>query len=261
MQSMEQAVAGRVAPHSLEAEVAVLGGILLEQNALPRAVEILTPDSFYKTAHRHIFQAAIALFEKGEAVDIVTVNDQLKRMDRLEAAGGTATLSSLLASVATAAHIEYHAKIVQDKYLARCLISAAKDMVEEGYQDRAPAAELLDQAQARIFALNEGRAREGFVHIKEIVSTNFRQIEALHHDPDAVSGLRTGFDDLDALLAGLHNSDLVIVAARPAMGKTSFVLSLAQNIAIDHKQPVAFFSLEMSKEQLVMRNAVQRSAG
>src|SRR5262249_8269879 len=110
-----------------------------------------------------------------------------------------------------------------------------------------------DQSQARIFAINEGRMREGFVHIKEIVTGNFQQIEALHENPDSTSGLRTGFDDLDALLAGLHDSDLVIVAARPSMGKTSFVLSLAQNVAIDHKHPVAFFSLEMSKEQLVMR--------
>jgi replicative DNA helicase len=254
MQSLDQAVAaGRVPPHSLEAEIAVLGAILLEQNALPRAIEILTPDCFHKTAHRHVFQAAIALFERGEAVDIVTVTDQLRRMDRLEAAGGTATLSSLLASVATAAHIEHHAKIVYEKYLARCLISAAKDTIEEAYQDRAPAAELLDQAQSKIFALNEGRAREGFVHIKSLVGKTVREIEAMHHDPDAVSGLRTGFDDLDALLAGLHDSDLIIVAARPSMGKTSFVLSLTQNIAIDHKHPVAFFSLEMSKEQLVMR--------
>jgi len=253
MQSLEQAVAGRVPPHSLEAEVAVLGGILLEQNALARALEILAPECFYKPGHRHVFQAAIALFERGDAVDIVTVTDQLRRMERLEAAGGTATLSSLLASVATAAHIELHAKIVYDKYLARCLISAAKDTIEEGYQDRTAAADLLDQAQARIFALNEGRAREGFVHIKELVGPSVRQIEAMHHDPDALETLRTGFTDLDALLAGLHNSDLVIVAARPAMGKTSFVLSLAQNIAIDQKQPVAFFSLEMSKEQLVLR--------
>ncbi len=253
MQSLDQAVAGRVPPHSLEAEVAVLGGILLEQNALPRALEILTADCFHKTAHRHIFQAVIALFERGEAIDIVTVTDQLRRNEKLEAAGGTMTLSSLLSSVATAANIEQHAKIVYDKYLARCLISAAKDMIEEGYLDTSPANELLDQAQARIFALNEGRAREGFVHIKDIVLKNFDQIEALHRDPDSLDGLRTGFDDLDALLAGLHNSDLVIVAARPAMGKTSFVLSVAQNVAIDHKHPVAFFSLEMSKEQLVMR--------
>src|SRR5262245_27338515 len=167
MQSLDQAVAaGRVPPHSLEAEIAVLGAVLLEQNALPRAIEILTPECFHKTAHRHVFQAAVALFERGEAVDIVTVTDQLRRMDRLEAAGGTATLSSLLASVATAAHIEHHAKIVYEKYLARCLISAAKDTIEEAYQDRTPAAELLDQAQSRIFTLNEGRAREGFVHIK-----------------------------------------------------------------------------------------------
>ena len=253
MQTLDQAIAGRVPPHSLEAEVAVLGGILLEQAALPRAIEILTPECFHKGAHRTIFQAAIALFERGEAVDIVTVTDQLRRMEKLDAIGGTVTLSSLLGSVATAANIEHHARIVFEKYLGRRLISAAKDMIEEGYADRMPTAELLDQAQASIFAINEGRLREGFVHVKDVVLENFKQIENLHHNPDAVSGIRTGFEDLDALLAGLHNSDLIIVAARPSMGKTSFVLSAVQNIAIDHKLPVAFFSLEMSKEQLVMR--------
>ena len=253
MKTLDAAVAGRVPPHSLEAEVAVLGGVLLEPQALPRAVEILTPECFYKSGHRLVFQAAVHLFERGEAVDIVTVTEQLRRMERLDAVGGTVALSALLGSVATAANIDHHARIVFEKYLARRLISAAKDMIEEGYADRVSTVELLDQAQARIFAISEGRLREGFVHIKDVVRDSVLQIEKLHHDPDAVSGIRTGFEDLDALLAGLHNSDLIIVAARPSMGKTSFVLSLAQNVAIDHKLPVAFFSLEMSKEQLVLR--------
>jgi replicative DNA helicase len=253
MHTLDQAVAGRVPPHSLEAEVAVLGGILLEQAALPRAVEILAPECFYKGAHRLIYQAALALFERGEPVDLITVTEQLRRMDKLEAVGGTVALTGLLGSVATAANMEHHARIVYDKYLARRLISAAKDMIEKGYSDRTGTAELLDEAQASLFAINEGRLREGFVHIKDVVLKNFRQIENLHHNPEAVSGIRTGFDDLDGLLAGLHNSDLIIVAARPSMGKTSFVLSMVQNVSIDHKLPVAFFSLEMSKEQLVLR--------
>jgi replicative DNA helicase len=253
MQSLEQAIAGRVPPHSMEAEVAVLGGVLLEPTALAAALEVVRPECFYTAAHRYIFQAAVALFERGEALDIVTVTEQLRRMEKLEQVGGTVALSALLGSVATAANMEYHAKIVYERYLARCLISAAKDIIEEGYSDRSTTAELLDRAQGRIFELNEGRVREGFTHIKDVVLQNFRHIENLHHNPDAVSGIRTGFDDLDGLLAGLHNSDLVIVAARPAMGKTSFVLSMVQNVAIDHKHPVAFFSLEMSKEQLVMR--------
>jgi replicative DNA helicase len=253
MSSLEQAVAGRIPPHSLEAEIAVLGGILLEPQALASALEILQPECFYKAAHRWIFQAAVQLFERGEAVDIVTVTDQLRRMEKLEAVGGTVTLSTLLSSVATAANIEHHAKIVFEKYLARCLISAAKEIVEEGYNDRTSTPELLDRAQGRIFEINEGRVREGFTHIKDVVLQNFRQIEAMQRDPESLNAIPTGFEDLDALLVGLHNSDLVIVAARPSMGKTSFVLSLVQNVAIDHKHPVAFFSLEMSKEQLVMR--------
>jgi replicative DNA helicase len=245
--------AGRVPPHSLEAEIAVLGGLLLEPQALPAALEILAPECFYKNAHRLVFQAALQLFERGEAVDIVTVTDQLRRMEKLDAVGGTVTLSTLLSSVATAANIDHHAKIVYEKYLARCLVSAAKEIVEEGYNDNTPTPELLDHAQARIFAINEGREREGFAHIKDVVLATFRQIDAMQRDPDARNVIPTGFDDLDALLVGLHNSDLVIVAARPSMGKTSLVLSIIQNIAIDHKHPVAFFSLEMSKEQLAMR--------
>jgi replicative DNA helicase len=244
---------GRVPPHSLEAEIAVLGGVLLEQQALPVALEILTPECFHKPAHQHIFRAAIALFERGEAVDIVTITDQLRRMEKLDAIGGTVTLSTLLSSVATATNIEHHARIVFDKFLARCLITTAKDIVDEAYTDATPTPELLDKAQGRIFDINEGRTREGFTHIKDVVLANFKQIEALQRDPNASNAIPTGFEDLDALLAGLHNSDLVIVAARPSMGKTSLVLSMVQNIAIDHKLPVAFFSLEMSKEQLVLR--------
>jgi replicative DNA helicase len=253
LQSLEATGPGRVPPHSLEAEIAVLGGVLLEPQALPAALEILQPECFYKNAHRLVFQAALQLFERGEAVDIVTVTDQLRRMEKLDAAGGTVTLSTLLSSVATAANIQHHARIVFEKYLARCLISAAKDIVEEGYNDRTPTPELLDRAQGRIFEINEGRVREGFAHIKDVVLHTFRQIEAMQSDPDARNTIPTGFDDLDALLVGLHNSDLIIVAARPSMGKTSLVLSMVQNVAIDHKHPVAFFSLEMSKEQLAMR--------
>jgi len=254
MQAVDQTTAGRVPPHSLEAEVAVLGAILLEPNSLPRTLEILTPDCFYKASHRSILQAAVQLFERGETADIVTVTDALRQMGRLDAVGGSVALSALLSSVVTAANVEQHARIVYDKYLARRLISASKDVIEEGYADRSPAPEQLDQAQAALFQLSEGRLREGFVHVKDVVVKNFRDIENLHHNPEEISGLRTGFDDLDALLAGLHNSDLVIVAARPSMGKTSFVLSLVQNVSIDPPRvPVAFFSLEMSKEQLVMR--------
>ncbi|UCE04045.1 MAG: replicative DNA helicase [Candidatus Latescibacterota bacterium] len=253
METLDRAVAGRVPPHSLEAEVAVLGAILLEQEALPRALELLGADCFYKSAHRTIFQAAIQLFERREPVDIVTLTNELRKMDRLEAVGGTVALSTLLDSVATAANIEYHARIVHDKYLSRRLISASKDIITEGYADRQPTGELLDQAQSSIFSISEGRLRDGFVHIKEVVRESFLEIENLHHNPDAISGIRTSFDDLDAFLAGLHNGDLIILAARPSMGKTSLALSLVQNVAIDHKHPVAIFSLEMSKQQLALR--------
>ena len=253
METLDRALAGRVPPQSLEAEVAVLGAVLLEPEALPRALELLTPDCFYKAAHRTIFQAAVQLFERREVVDIVTMTTELRRMDRLEAVGGSVAISALLDSVATAANVEHHARIVFDKYLARRLISAAKDIVTEGYADRLPTGELLDQAQANIFSISEGRLREGFVHIKEVVRESFQEIENLHHNPGALSGIRTGFDDLDGRLGGLHNGDLIIVAARPSMGKTSLMLSMVQNVAIDSKLPVAVFSLEMSKQQLALR--------
>ena len=253
LETTTRVVSGKVPPHSLEAEDAVLGAVLLEPNALPRALEMLTPDCFYKSSNRSIFQAAIHLFEKGEPVDLVTVTDELRRMDRLQAIGGSKGLSSLLDSIATAANIEYHARIVYDKYLARRLISAAKDVIDLGYAENIPTDELLDQAQSNIFAISEGRVREGFTHIKDVVRKSFMEIENLHHNPDAISGIRSGFDDLDSMMAGLHNGDLIILAARPSMGKTSMALSLVQNVAIDNKQPVAVFSLEMSKEQLVLR--------
>ncbi len=253
METLDRTVVGRVPPHSLDAEVAVLGGVLLEQEALPRALEILVADAFYKSAHRTIFQAAVQLFERREAVDIVTVSNELRKMDRLESVGGPVALSNLLDSVATAANIEYHARIVFDKYLARRLISTSKDIITEGYADRLPTNELLDQAQSQIFSIAEGRLRQGFVHIKDVVRESFLEIENLHHNPDAISGIRSGFDDLDAMLAGLHNGDMIVLAARPSMGKTSLALSLVQNVAIDHQHPVAVFSLEMSKQQLVLR--------
>jgi len=249
----ERVVLGQVPPHSLEAEVAVLGAILLEAEALPRALELLTPDCFYKSNHRLVFQAAVQLFERREVVDIVTITNELRRMDRIDAVGGGLALSTLLDSVATAANVEHHARIVYDKYLARRLITASKEIIQEGYADRLPTKELLDQAQASIFAVGEGSVREGFVHIKDVVRQSFVEIENLHHNPEAMTGTRTGFDDLDAMLTGLHNGDLVIVAARPSMGKTSLMLSIVQNITIDGKHPVAIFSLEMSKQQLALR--------
>jgi replicative DNA helicase len=253
MEMLDRSMAGRVPPHSLEAEVAVLGAILLETEALPRALELLVADCFYKSAHRLIYQAAVQLFERRDAVDLVTITNELRRMDRLEAVGGTVALSTLLDSVATAANVEHHARIVYDKYLARRLITASKEIIQEGYADRLPTKELLDQAQASIFSISEGGVREGFVHIKDVVRQSFVEIENLHHNPDAMTGIRSGFDDLDAMLTGLHNGDLLILAARPSMGKTSLMLSIVQNVAIDSKHPVAIFSLEMSKQQLALR--------
>jgi replicative DNA helicase len=254
LSSVETGLAGRVPPHSFEAEVAVLGALLLEPEALSVALEFLQPEHFYKPAHRHVFLAAQTLFEHNQNVDIVTVTEQLRRMEKLEAVGGTVALSALLGSVATAANIENHARIVYEKYMARRLISTAKDIVEEGYSDRVAGPDLLDRAQARIFEIDAGRTREGFVHIKDVVLQNFKEIEQLRSDPDSADVIRTGFEDLDAILTGLYRKDLIIIAARPSMGKTSFVLSIVQNVTIDPPHhPVAFFSLEMSKEQLVMR--------
>lgn len=244
----------RQPPFSPEAEASVLGGMLIDREAVPRVVEFVDDSMFYREAHRRLFRAMTRLFERGSVVDVITVAEELNRTGELENAGGMEYLASLTDAVPTAANIEYHGRIVHDKALLRRLIDAAQAIVREVYEpgDRM-VDEILDQAEQKVFRVSEARDRDGFVWIKEVLYSAFEQIEKLQENPGDVSGLATGFADLDRMTTGLQPGDLVIVAGRPSMGKTSWALNVAQTAAIEHEVPVAVFSLEMSKEQLVQR--------
>lgn len=243
----------RVPPQSLEAERAVLGGVLLEAEAATRAVEVVSPEAFYRPAHQRIFRAMIALFMKREPIDAMTLAEELRRAGSLDDVGGMAYLTDLLDSVPTAANIEHYAKIVLDKYILRQLISASSEIAGESYRGGENADSLLDWAEQKIFKISEYRVSQGFAHIKDVLKDRFEEIQRVHETRESVTGLPSGFIDLDKYTAGFHPSDLIIVAGRPSMGKTSFALNVAQYVGLEERRPVAVFSLEMSKELLVQR--------
>ncbi|MBI4538854.1 MAG: replicative DNA helicase [Gemmatimonadetes bacterium] len=244
----------REPPYSPEAEVSVLGGMLIDRDAVARAVEVVDDSMFAREAHRRLFRAMVRLFERGDVIDVITLADELKKTNELEPGGGMEYLAELLDAVPTAANIEYHARIVRDKAMLRRLIDAASQIIRDSYDPgERPVDEVLDLAEQRIFHVARTHARSGFVWIKEILWPTFEHIEALQQSPSGITGIPTGFPDLDRMSAGLQKGELVIVAGRPAMGKTSFVLNVTENVAITYRIPVAVFSLEMSKEQLVQR--------
>ena len=243
----------KVPPQNLEAEEFVLGAILLDNQAMNKVLEVLSPSSWYREAHRKIFQAMIDLSETNEAIDQVTVSERLRRRNELEQIGGAAYLAKLVAQVPTAANVRHHAKIVQEKALLRNLISVATEIVTMGYEASEKVEDLIDQAERNVFQLAERKLRPSFVPVKQIVKTSFETIERLYEKKERVTGVPTGFAALDEMTSGLQPSDLIIVAGRPSMGKTALALSMAQYAAIDKRETVAIFSLEMSKEQLVLR--------
>jgi replicative DNA helicase len=247
------AFAERTPPYSAEAELAVLGGMMLDADALSKAIEVVDDTMFYREGNRRIFRAMVRIFERGEVIDFVTLPETLRAAGDLESAGGLAFLSGLMDAVPTAANIEYHAKIVREKALLRRLIEAATTIIQDTYAGQNEVEELLDEAEQRIFQIAQTHDRKGFVWIKEILWPTFEKIEQLQNNTSSVTGVPTGFADLDELTAGFQPGDLIIVAARPSMGKTAFTLNIAQHAAISAKSPVAFFSLEMSKESLVQR--------
>jgi len=244
----------RKPPYSLEAEVSVLGGMLIDQDAASRVVDIVNDSMFFREANRRLYRAMVRLFERSDAVDVITLNEELKKTEELDSVGGTAYLAELLDAVPTAANIEYHARIVREKALLRRLIDAAQDIVRGVYEQGERAVEeVLDEAEQRVFQVAQTHGREGFVWIKEIMWPTFEHIERLQESGGGVTGVATGFADLDHMTTGFQKGDLIIVAARPSMGKTSWIMNVAQTAAIAHEVPVAIFSLEMSKEQLVQR--------
>jgi len=251
--STERDYAGRQAPWSSEAEQAVLGAMLLDQDAALKAAELLDDTMFYREAHRLLYRAMTALTERGDVIDPVTLREELGKRGDLDRAGGMEYLGSLIDVVPTAANVEYHARIVRDKALLRRLIEAATHIAQQAYEGRGLPSEVLDDAEHRIFQVAQLRRTEEFIRLKELIWPTMERIEQLQSGHGAVTGVATGFTDLDRLTAGFQRADLVIVAARPSMGKTAFILNVVQHAAIEHSVGVGIFSLEMSKDQLVQR--------
>jgi len=243
----------KVPPHNLEAEQAVLGAMMLEPEAGSSVFEILQPEDFYRDTHRLIFSAIGELFEKGDPIDLVSVAEILRQQGRLEQVGGIATISEIARSVPSAANVEYYAKLVTEKALLRQLIRATSSILERGYEPGEEARGLLEEAEKLILDLSRRRVKDGFSFIRDILLQTFEKIEYLHANKGNLTGVPTFFTELDRMTSGWQPSDLVIIAARPSMGKTAMVLNMAQNAAVRAKVPVAIFSLEMSKEQLVQR--------
>lgn len=243
----------RVPPQSIDAEQSVLGSMLIEKEAISKVTELLKPEDFYREAHRLIFNGILALFNRNEAVDMITVTEQLRKEDKLEGAGGIAYITSLVNCVPTAANVMYHARIVEEKALLRQLITAATQVAGMGYEATEEVENIVDQAEKLILGVSSRKVGQAFSPIKDVVGKAMEKIEQLYHAKGGITGIPTGFKDLDKLTSGLQPSDLIIVAARPSMGKTAFTLNIAQNVAIRDKKAVGFFSLEMSKEQLVQR--------
>ena len=243
----------RMPPQNIEAEQSVLGAMLIEKEAISKVTEVLKAQDFYREANRTIFQAILDLFNRNEGVDLITVTEALRRENQLEGVGGIAYITSLANAMPTAANVLYHAKIVEEKALLRNLINVSTQIAGMGYDGAEDAAHILDKSEKMMLQVANRRMGRAFTPIKEILFSAFSKIEQLYATKGGITGIATGFKDFDRLTAGLQPSDLILIAARPSMGKTAFVLNIAQHVAIREKQSVAFFSLEMSKEQLVQR--------
>ncbi len=243
----------KVPPQNIEAEQSILGGILLENSAINSALEIISKNDFYSEAHRKIFDVIVELSEKNEPVDLITLSNALKGKNMLDSVGGTSYLASLVDSVPSAANVSNYAKIVKEKAILRGLIGSATDIINSCYETGSDVDELLDKAEHSIFEISENKVRPSFFPIREIVKDSFRSIEELFSRKELITGVPTGFEKLDDLTSGLQKSELIIIAGRPSMGKTSFALNIAQYAALEAQTPAAIFSLEMSKEQLAFR--------
>ena len=247
------ATAERTLPHNLEAERSVLGAILVHNDAFNTAAQVIDGRDFYRDAHRRIFDRMVALSERGEAIDFITLKEELSRGGDLEEVGGPAYVASLVDGVPRATNVEYYARIVKEKATLRNLIYAANKILTNAYEGDQESDLILDDAESSIFAVADDRLKAGFVPMRELVNESFPKIEQLFEHKRLVTGVPTGFVDLDEMTRGLQRGDLVIIAARPSMGKTSLVLNIAQHVAVQADHTVGFFSLEMSKESLFIR--------
>jgi len=247
------AAGGRVPPHNLEAEASVLGSLMLDRNAVVRVADFLRPDDFYLDHHAQVYRAALNLYDRSDPIDLLTLAAELEKMRVLERVGGQAFLAELESGVPTAANVEYYGHLVEEAATKRKLISAGGRITALGFDESTPATQALDTAEGVIFNIAEGRITQDFVALKDILKTTWDQIEQIHKDQSVISGVPSGFNDLDAKTGGFQKSDLIIIAARPGVGKTSLTLNVAQHASIQYKIPVAIFSLEMSEQQLVTR--------
>src|SRR5499427_2552407 len=243
----------RPLPSNLDAERSILGAILLDNNALNAAIESLKPEDFFIPQHRNIFTRMIALGESQQAIDLVTLTEELHRKGELESSGGAPYLASLVDGMPRVTNVEHYARIVKEKALLRNLIHATHNIQQRAFEGEDGADMILDSAESSIFAIAEDRIKAGLIPVKDIVRDNFERLEKIFREGKSITGVSTGYTELDKLLSGLQNSELLILAARPSQGKTALALNLAENIAIRSQQPVAIFSLEMSKESLLQR--------
>lgn len=244
---------GKMPPQAVDVEEVLLGALMLESDASLQVIDLLSPESFYKKEHASIYEAIQNLMKNHHPVDLMTVTEELRKKSKLDEVGGPAYISQLTSRVATASHVEYHAKIVQQKYIQRSLIGAASEIQKRSYDEGADVDNLLGFAENAIFQIAEGNMKQEARKIDPIIKQAIEQIQEASKREDGLSGVPSGFSELDRYTSGWQPSDLVIIAARPSMGKTAFVLSMARNMAVEHAKPVAIFSLEMSAMQLVTR--------
>ena len=244
---------GKIPPHDVDAEQAILGSMLTDQDAVIDAMEVLKPEDFYREDNKYIYQSIINLYNRGEPIDIITVKAELTSMQKFEAVGGIEYLATLPDKVPLVANADKYIKIVEEKSILRQLIKAANEIQSLGYAQNEEIDNIVDQSEKMIFNIMQGKNQKGYTQIKDVLVETFAELEKLYNQKETITGVPTGFADLDYKTAGLHNSDLILIAARPAMGKSAFVLNIATYAAINTKKPVVIFNLEMSKEQLVNR--------
>ncbi len=244
---------GKIPPHDIEAEQAVLGSMLTDKDAVIESLEVLKKDDFYREDNKTIFEAIFNLYNKAEPIDIITVKDELVSLGKFEAVGGLEYLASLPEKVPLVSNVDRYIKIVEEKAILRNLIKASNDIVAMGYAENEEVDDIMDLAEKKIFEIIQKKNTKGYTPIKDVLVETFAELERLYNQKTAITGVPTGFADLDYKTSGLHKSDLVLVAARPAMGKSAFVLNIATNAALKANVPVVIFNLEMSKEQLVNR--------
>ncbi|MDB5181821.1 MAG: Replicative helicase [Candidatus Saccharibacteria bacterium] len=240
-------------PQNTDAEASLLGAVLIDSDAIVKIADSMSSGDFFDARHQHIYEAIVALYEKRQPIDVLTLSDQLKNLGYLDMIGGPAYLTELTNFVPTAAHVEQYADIVAQKSMRRRLIQTSHEIGGLGFDESKSLKELIEEAESRLFQVSQQHVKQTIVSIEEILTESFERLDELHKDKKSIRGVPTGFRDMDNILAGLQRSDLFILAARPSMGKTAFVLNLAHNVAVDAKEPVLIFSLEMSKEQLVDR--------